>query len=496
MWPFRSKPSDPLEANFLAHAHDDRRTSRQTIILAVVFTFIVAGIAGLAARASYRAVAHGTNVFNEFTQISILTDMRDAILGPTSAQTNPDATKEKDTMNILVLGIGGEGHEGANLTDTIIYASINLKEKKAGLVSIPRDMAYPLGGGRFEKINAVHAYFEQDHPGEGTKYTAEDFSKLLDTRIDHVVRIDFHGFVALVDAINGIDVNVERSFYDPQYPTEDNGWQNITFKKGMQHMDGKTALMFVRSRHGTNGEGSDFARSHRQQLVMMAVREKLLSLDTLGNPKKLAALYAAISKNIQTDLSVWNLVDLASFAKDFDKSRVNLRVLTDATDGELTDANVNGAFMLFPRKQDWSEIRTIVKDPFTPKDASIAAAKPSEPVKIEIKNGTFRGGFAADAAAKLQKIGYDVTAFGNANRRGYDRTLLFDLTGGKKQADFLKLKKLLDGDVSITPAQTSSTTRLVYGNGMSPEKIYANDTDFLVILGDNSTDFTETAYAP
>jgi LCP family protein required for cell wall assembly len=493
MWPFRSKPSDPLEANFLAYAHDDRRTSRQTVVMAVVFTILVAGVAGLAARASYRAVTHGTSVLNEFTQISILSGMR-SVFGETTADAQtPDP--QKDMLNILVLGIGGEGHEGANLTDTIIYASIDLKEKKAGLVSIPRDTAYPLGGGRFEKINAVHAYFEQDHPGEGTKYTAEDFSKLLDTHIDHVLRIDFRGFVSLIDAIGGIDVNVERSFSDPQYPTDDDGWQAISFKKGMQHMDGKTALMFVRSRHGTNGEGSDFARSHRQQLVMMAAREKLLSLDTLGNPKKLAALYAAVSKNIQTDLSVWNLVDLASFAKDFNKSNVNLRVLTDAADGELVDANVNGAFMLFPRKQDWSEIRAIVKDPFTPKDAAMAAAKPKESVKIEIKNGTFHGGFASDAASKLEKIGYEVTAFGNANRRGYDRTLVFDLTGGKKQTEFLKLKKLLDADVSMTPAQETTSSRIVYGNGMSPEKIFANDTDFLVILGDDSIDFTATALA-
>jgi hypothetical protein len=169
--------------------------------------------------------------------------------------------------------------------------------------------------------------------------------------------------------------------------------------------------------------------------------------------------------------------------------------VTDAADGELVDANVNGAFMLFPRKQDWSEIRAIVKDPFTPKDAAMAAAKPKESVKIEIKNGTFHGGFASDAASKLEKIGYEVTAFGNANRRGYDRTLVFDLTGGKKQTEFLKLKKLLDADVSMTPAQETTSSRIVYGNGMSPEKIFANDTDFLVILGDDSIDFTATALA-
>lgn len=483
-------PRESLTANFLPQ-DQEKKANRQTLFLAVVFTISVAAAAAIGAGASYRAVHLGTNVFSEVGNLPIISDMRRVMFGGDPANAAPVA--DDRFLNFLFLGVGGDGHDGPQLTDTIIFASVDLKEKKLGFVSLPRDLAYPLGGGRFEKINAVNAYAEQDHPGEGASRTKDALATLLETRIDHVVRIDFKGFSEFIDAINGVDINVERGFSDAQYPTTDEKWTTISFKKGVQHMDGATALTFTRSRHGTNGEGSDFARSARQQLVIMAVREKLLSLNTLGDPKKLAALYAAISQNVQSDLSVWDMVKLASLAKDLSHDRMTSNVLTDAEGGELVAANVNGAFMLFPRKPDWSEIRDIVKDPFISKQEQIAKDQPKDHVKVEIKNGTQRTGFASQAAVKLEKMGYEITAFGNANRRGYDRSVIFDLTSGKKPAELNRLKKLLGADFSMTTptGSASSTMRIVYGNGLSPERIFSPNSDFLVILGETSVGLVE-----
>ena len=380
----------------------------------------------------------------------------------------------------------------------MILASVDLKDNRVGLVSIPRDLAYPLGDGKFEKINAVNAYEEMDHPGEGAKRTADDVSKLLEVPIDHVFRIDFHGFEQLIDAIGGIQVNVERSFTDNSYPTDDGRWTTVSFKQGMQYMDGSQALVYTRSRHGSNGEGSDFARSKRQQIVMLAIRTKLLSLGTLADPRKLAGIYAAINNNIQSDLNVWDILKLAPFAQAFDAQRVTMNVLTDAPDGTLVAANVDGAYMLFPKKPDWSEIRAIAQNPFATATDRAAEEKPVEHVALEVRNGTTRTGFASQAAAKLEKGGYVINHFGNAIRRGYERSIIYDLTGGKKMTELARLKKLLNAEVSSVDAKTitpvaGSNIRSFMIDPDTSERIYAPDTDFVLILGDNATAYLDTA---
>lgn len=490
------RKSDPLSTNFIAPS--ERSVSRQTIILTVVFSVIVGLLSALGAAASYRASVRGTSVIAEFHRLPLISQLTGAA---DDTGTSTTATTTRDRLNILVLGIGGDGHEGSQLTDTIMFASVDLKNKRVGLLSIPRDLAYPLGGGRFEKINAVHAYAEQDHPGEGAKYTAQAFSSLLEQPIDHVIRIDFNGFAKFIDALGGINVTVERAFTDYQYPTADKKWMTVSFRKGSQKMDGATALVYARSRHGNNGEGSDFARSRRQQIVIMAVREKLLSLGTLTDPKALANLYTTINNHIQTDLTPWNALAMAPLLKDFSSDRVSLQVLTDEPGKELVAANVNGAFMLFPRNPDWSEIRGLAANPFdgvtgtqtagTTSSSTTATSKPVAPQirpRIEVRNGTTRTGFAAQMAAKFEKGGYEVKAFGNAIRRGYEESIIFDLTQGKKPAELAKLKKSLQATVSLNQPDTIQPT-----DGLAPERPSSSgELDFFVILGEASYPLVNT----
>ncbi len=436
----------------------------------------------------------------------MIADIRRLMFG-TDSEASAEQPAKSDRMNVLLFGVGGDGHDGPQLTDTIILASIDLKEKKVAMLSIPRDTAYPLGGGRFEKINAVQAYAEQDHPGEGARVAADAIGKLLEVKVDHVVRIDFSGFAKFVDAIGGVDVNVERAFTDPQYPTPDEKWTTVSFKKGQQHFTGEQALTYARSRHGNNGEGSDFARSRRQQLLMLAVREKLLSLQTLSNPTKLSSLYSVVSSHLQTDFTLWDFLQVAPLAKDFSREQITMRVLTDAPDGELVAANVAGAFMLFPKEPDWSQIREIAQNPFVTSTqtqvAVTATDKKTEPeqetVKLEVKNGTARTGFASQVAAKLERSGYEIMAFGNAVRRGYERTVVYDLTNGKKPAQLSVLRRLLQADVStITPTPDPADPKrpkILLNDGLAPERLSAPNVDFLIILGEASDAFINPSYA-
>lgn len=486
---FGSHSSDSLQTNFLV-GQDEQRSRKQTILMGVLFACLVGCFAAIGAYASYRfSSAEGQTGGSAWQLLQGLPGMNQFI-GQDPHNPGTTETPAKDRLNILLLGIGGDGHEGGQLTDTIILASIDTKQKKVALLSIPRDLAYPLGGGRFEKINAVQAYFEHDYPGEGATRTAQAFATLLEMPIDHVIRIDFGGFADFIDALGGVDVTIERSFVDPQYPTENNGWMTVSFKKGPQHLDGKTALRYVRSRHGSNGEGSDFARSRRQQIVLLAIREKLLRLDTIGDPRKLAALYSAITTHLQSDLSPWEAMKLAPLFRDFSTSNLTMHVLDDQPGHELVSANVNGAFMLFPRKPDWSEIRDIAQNPF--QSTSTSSVPNPEPIvlksRVEIRNGTLRTGFASQIAAMVERNGFEVRSFGNAIRRGYDETVIYDLTQGRKQEELRKLQRLLNASVSLSPPSRENTT-----DGLAPEKANGSDTDFLIILGEASYPLLQTS---
>ncbi|MCR4256545.1 MAG: LCP family protein [Candidatus Uhrbacteria bacterium] len=481
--------------NFLGPNHD-RNAHRKTWLLVAVFSIAVTLVSAAGAAASYRSVHSGEGVFDEFSRLPVIGDIRSFVFGEDPGEINvPGVKRDENRMNILLLGIGGAGHDGSLLTDTIIFTSIALKEKRVGMVSIPRDTAWRRADGTYEKINAVHAWEEQANPGKGAVRTAEKFSEAFGVHIDHVIRIDFRGFVAFVDALGGIDIDVERSFTDAEYPTSDDLWQTISFKKGRQHMSGQIALVYVRSRHGNNGEGGDFARARRQQLVLMAIRDRLLSLETLGDPSKLANLYSAVTRHVQSDLSPWDAFRLAPMVEDFSRDNIVNHVLTDAPDGELVAANVNGNFLLFPKGGDWSRIKALMADPLKSKE-ELDAATPAL-AKVEIKNGTLRTGLAFEVTNALSLQGFVAENMGNAIRRQYKRTMIFDLTGGKKSAELETLRLALDAEVSLTEAETlqASSSRVVYAEDLTKENIENEETDFLVILGESAYPFVDMTYA-
>lgn len=473
-----------LKINFL-HSTVDTQARRATILVAIGFTIFVGCIAAIGAGASYRSATRGTTVLSEVGNFFVFSNLQRLVLGgPADAGSDPLVTPD-NRLNILLLGVGGDGHDGAQLTDTIIIASLDTTQNKVGLISVPRDLAYPLGGGRFEKINAVNANFEAANPGQGVSFTAEAFSKQFDIRIDRVVKIDFKGFEEFINALGGIDVHINNTFTDNQFPTADDGpdpfkWVSVTFKKGPEHMDGKRALTYVRSRHGTNGEGSDFARSRRQQIVLKAVRERLLSLGTLGNPKTMTDLWSSLANHIETTLSAWDLLKLLPVAAKFSTENVTTHVLTDdPKQGQLVAGTVDGSFLLFPKKSDWSEIRAITADPFNIMVDIAKQTRPTDPIGIELLNGTFKTGLASQISSVMNSMGYTVVSTGNASLRNYERTVIYDLTNGKKPTELARIKQLLDANVSTDP--------------LPKGHLNTSSTNFLIILGTSSQNVTSYA---
>jgi LCP family protein required for cell wall assembly len=170
--------------------------------------------------------------------------------------------------NILLLGIGGGNHPGPDLTDTMLVLSFNNVNKTMVMISVPRDIWV---SALSDKINSAYHY-------GGLLLAKVDVEDIIGMQIQYAVVIDFSQFQRVIDEVGGIDVNVPTTFTDTQYPCETSAcvYETVHFDAGRQHMDGARALIYARSRHADGAEGSDFARSKRQQLIMLALKDRLV----------------------------------------------------------------------------------------------------------------------------------------------------------------------------------------------------------------------------
>ncbi len=304
-------------------------------------------------------------------------------------------------VNLLLLGVGGGTHDGPDLTDTIIFASIDPNTKKVVLVSIPRDTWAPDLGA---KINTVYAFAEQKEEGNGLNAAKALVGNILDQPIDYAVKIDFGGFEKMVDTAGGLDIEVDNTFDDYEYPvsgfeadpcglseekiaslsaeiasgssTVVNAfpcrYEQLHFDRGLQKMDGETALKYVRSRHGTGKEGSDFARSKRQEKVIAAFKDRMLAVDTFLNPVKLINLMAILQDSIRTDIKEEEYDDFIKLAQKMEDADMVSAVLDvgDVSEnrfGLLENPGISSEYknqwVLSPRTGNgqYEEIRKYVK---------------------------------------------------------------------------------------------------------------------------------------
>ncbi|OGY94141.1 MAG: hypothetical protein A2406_01515 [Candidatus Komeilibacteria bacterium RIFOXYC1_FULL_37_11] len=332
-----------------------------------------------------------------------------------------DGEKE-DRINFVLLGMGGAGHDGPYLTDTIMIASFRPSTKEAAIFSLPRDMIVPIDGYNYRKINAVYTIGEQNGVGGGN-LMKKVISDTFDIPIHYFAAVDFNGFIEMIDAIDGVKVNVEKSFTDHQFPTYDDKWQVVSFEAGEQTMDGLTALRYARSRHGNNGEGSDFARIKRQQKIMVAAKEKLTSFNTLINPAKITSLFSLFTKYTSTDVEPWEAVKLVHLAKELNTQAIVTQSIDDRPGGYLKSGiTQDGAYILQPVGGSYDPINALVKNVFQLQAAG------QEQAKIIIQNGTAVPGLALNAVNYLSQIGYNVLRYGNATNQDKISTVIYDYT--------------------------------------------------------------------
>ena len=360
-------------------------------------------------------------------------------------------------INILLLGMGGEGHAGAYLTDTIMVLSIDPKNKHVAMLSIPRDLYIYFPKNGYNRINTMYWTGESNkYPGGGLAMSKEAVSDLLDINIHYGVVVDFDGFKDIVDTLGGVTVDVEKDLTDTQYPTPKGGYTTFKIKKGVQNMNEDTALKYARSRHST----SDFDRAARQQKLMVAIKDKAFKIETILSPTKIAGLIDALGNHLKTDIQLWEIQRLIELSKDIDSSKVVNKVI-NGEEGLVKTTMINGMSVVVPISGDYSEIRNFAHEIFT--DSYIT----EENAAIEVLNGTKNQNALKKLTSMLKSYNYNVAKTGNAPTLDYKNTIIYDNTKGKKPYTLEFLKKRL--------AKLNLKVDVKQG--------YESDADIVIIIG-------------
>jgi len=373
------------------------------------------------------------------------------------AATNPDAStgltgealpnwEESERINILLMGVDKRPDEFISRTDTMILVTVDPATGKAGMLSVPRDLWVTIPGYGENRVNMAYYLGEKDaYPGGGPALAMKTLQYNLGVPLHFYVRVDFDGFRRIVDTLGGIDIDVPQAIDDPDYPDMNYGVEPFHVEPGPQHMDGFTTLKYARTRATL---GADFDRAKRQQMLLLAIREKALAIDVIP---KIPELWTTMAGTAQTDLQLVDILELAKMSDRIKGDNIQAAVI----DRSMTvDYKTNtGAQVLLPVRerlrpvieQMFTAPKLVVAPPPTPdpavvarsreqaaqesqRQAEVAAALQQEGARIVVQNGSTQVGLETTAAEFLRKQGFTVVQFGPADRTDYPRTVIVDYT--------------------------------------------------------------------
>jgi len=372
-----------------------------------------------------------------------------AVSAPVQPQVQPLVMSE-ERVNVLLLGIDRRGGKGWGYrTDTIIIVTVDPINKTAGMLSIPRDLYLPIPGNGEDRINTANVWgYSRKYPGGGPALLKRTIEANFGIPIDYYVMVDFQGFKEIIDTLGGVDVNVPRRLHDTKYPDpkpgDPYGMKTVHFDTGWQHLNGQEALEYARSRMST----SDFDRARRQQQILLAIREKALNIGVVNLIAKMPSLAATMMDSVKTDMTLDEMKELSLLVPDIDPESIKSVVIKKPmVSGYRTE---KGGAVQLPK---WDLINPVLADMFaapmveapvpTPTQPVLPAATPTlapeqleelqelaaEGARIAVQNGTSEPNFAAQVAAMLLEMGYQVVEYGDADRTDYAKTVLVDYTG-------------------------------------------------------------------
>ncbi|PKL37110.1 hypothetical protein CVV38_04485 [Candidatus Peregrinibacteria bacterium HGW-Peregrinibacteria-1] len=350
--------------------------------------------------------------------------------------------------NFLILGTGGENHDGGDLTDSMIIASMDTDNQFVSMLSIPRDLWVKSDTLGSFKINELYFQANRHYEDEtlALNHTKEEIENIIGVPIHYWIKVDFKGFKEFIDAIGGIEVDVKADIYDPFYPKDGTIlFEPFTIKKGLQHIDGETALKYARSRKTT----SDFDRARRQQEIIFAIKEKLLSASSIFNIDRINNIMNTIRDNSATNITAGEILTLASYMKGLTSESISHHLIHD-------DQYQCGGFLYTPRRDLYNNLFVLVPaggfdyiHQYANLTFNLQYIEPeAQELRIQILNGSKKGGVAVETKQILQRYCFNITRFGNARTQDLETTTYyyqqkFDEAGKEidsrpKSLDFIK----------------------------------------------------------
>lgn len=402
-----------------------KRSKRKIILWAIFVAIVLALCAG--GFLGWRAYANLHKAFHGTTTIPAL---QKAAINPNLLDGEGDGR-----VNILLMGIGGPGHDGADLTDTLVVLSVDPVNNTAAMLSVPRDLwvKQPVNYfGAYQKINAAYESGKYKQLGkiDASNTNAEavqaGFSTIdtvmktvLDVQINYHVLVNFEAFRQAIDTVGGVTVDVPTALVDPTMAWE-NSWNPVLAPAGVQDMNGIKALLYARSRETT----SDFARSQRQRQVLIALKDKILNAGTLSNPLKIEGLMNAFGDNIYSDLSTNGAVRLYSIMQKVQDETIASIGLTDEPHKLVTTDRINETSVVRPIAgfENYDAIHQYVRSQL--QDGYLL----KERAPIAVLGATQIGSDAT--AATLKSYGYNVVSSGIAATTPTEPVLV-DLSNNK-----------------------------------------------------------------
>lgn len=386
--------------------------------------------------------------------------------------------EDRGRVNILLAGNSADdsGHNGAQLTDSIMVISVDTVHHTAFMLSIPRDMWVDIPGDGYQKINAAYVYGQNIHfhdsgyPSGGMGLLEETVEQNFGIPIDYYGLVDYTAFKQAVDAVGGIDVTINsddpRGLYDPSIDWTTHG-PLVKLTNGRHHLSGEQALDLARARgdaYGSYGfDQSDFDRTTHQRAMLLALKDKAVSAGVLANPVKLTNLFDAIGSNVKTDFKLSEVRRLYDLTKDINGNHIKSYSLNDADGVNLLKnyTTPDGQSALIPAAgiDDYSQIQIFIKR-LTSNDPIVR-----EEAKVVVLNGTQTYGLAGTQAKSLEAKNVDVVATGNAAGNQSVTTIIDNSHGHKPH--------------------TLQLLTALYGKHITKTNPYAGtyDADFIVVLG-------------
>jgi len=268
------------------------------------------------------------------------------------AITDDVLTDGYEHTNILILGTGGKDHEGSDLTDTIIVASIDDENKLVTMISIPRDTWIKDSIIGNSKINEFYYYAKNyyEDSTKGLEHLKEKVEDLMGIPIHYYIKINFDGFKDLIDIIGGIDIFVEETIDDPYYPKDGTfEYEPFYIEAGFHSMDGEIALKYARSRKTT----SDFDRANRQQQIIYAIKEKALQTNIIFSKSKIEEILDTLKENIDTNITAKELLTLGGMASEYGVDQITHRLIHD-------DPTQCGGFLYTPDRNFYNDLFVLI----------------------------------------------------------------------------------------------------------------------------------------